>query len=153
MSQNTRPVSRDGSSESVEHQNVFSESKHEKQEGVQVHSGGVDLGQENINAVLANPLAGIPQEQLMLDGENFARQYGLGHLTNEFQKGAILAQDPFAFEGLNILNQEEKDALMKEQTHRWHQPFTLYWLVVMCSIAAAVQGVSCVVYHQVFECS
>ena len=106
-----------------------------------IHSGGVDIVHDNVNALLANPLAGIPQDQLMLDGENFARQYGLAHLTDEFRKGAVLAQDPLAFEHIDILTSEEKNALRREQTHRWDQPFQLYWLVVMCSVAAAVQGV------------
>ena len=123
----------------------------EKHTDVKVHNKGVEPGIENINAVLANPLAGIPREQLMMDGENFARQYGLGHLAKEFSKGAVIAQDPLAFETLDFLSAEEKAALMREQTHRWDQPLTLYWLVVMCSVAAAVQGVRFIAVLLSFE--
>ncbi|KLO20378.1 proton myo-inositol cotransporter [Schizopora paradoxa] len=114
--------------------------EHTEKNGTNTHVGGVDIVHDNVNALLANPLAGIPQDQLMLDGENFARQYGLAHLTDEFRKGAVLAQDPLAFEHIDILTAEEKTALRREQTHRWDQPFQLYWLVIMCSVAAAVQG-------------
>lgn len=100
----------------------------------------IDPAAENINAKLANPLAGIPQDQLLRDGAAFARKHNLSHLENEFAKGAIVAQDPLGFENLDILTEEEKAVLRREQTHRWSQPFTLYWLVIMCSICAAVQG-------------
>lgn len=39
------------------------------------------------------------------------------------------------------LSEEDKIILRRETTHRWHQPKTLYALVVLCSMAAAVQGV------------
>ncbi|EJD03083.1 proton myo-inositol cotransporter [Fomitiporia mediterranea MF3/22] len=101
---------------------------------------GVDPAIENINAKLANPLAGIPQDQLMRDGALFARQHGLTDLETEFAKGALIAQDPLAFETLDVLTEDDKAVLRNEQHSRWDQPLTLYWLVVMCSICAAVQG-------------
>ena len=62
-------------------------------------------------------------------------------MASDFAKGALVAQDPMCFETLGILEEHERTALRREQTHQWSQPFTLYWLVVMCSICAAVQGV------------
>ncbi|KAF7795693.1 hypothetical protein EIP86_006858 [Pleurotus ostreatoroseus] len=94
----------------------------------------------NANAKLANPLEGIPQDQLLSDASRFARDYGLAHLTNEFKKGAILAQNPKSWETNPIFNEEDRHVLRDELTHRWSQPFQLYWLVIMCSLAAAVQG-------------
>ncbi|TCD65600.1 hypothetical protein EIP91_002447 [Steccherinum ochraceum] len=94
----------------------------------------------NVNAKLANPLAGIPREQLMDDGGNFAREHGLGHLEDVFRKGALVAQDPSIFETLDDLDEDDKNALRRETTHRWDQPWQLYYLVIMCSLAAAVQG-------------
>lgn len=96
----------------------------------------------NINAKLANPLAGIPADQLMEDGANFAQERGLGHLKDVFRKAALVAQDPTAFESLDILNEDDKAVLRREITHRWSQPWQLYYLVILCSMAAAVQGVS-----------
>ncbi|KAL6300612.1 hypothetical protein BKA93DRAFT_828919 [Sparassis latifolia] len=99
-----------------------------------------NAGPINENVKLANPLAGIPHEQLAEDAAEFAKTHGLGHLTEEFKKGAIIAQDPTAFESLTILTDEDKDVLRRELTHRWHQPWQLYYLVILCSMAAAVQG-------------
>lgn len=95
---------------------------------------------ENVNAKLANPLSGIPQEQLMENAAAFARAHDLGHLEGIFQKGALVAQDPTAFESLDLLDEEDKNWLRREATHRWDQPKMLYYLVVLCSVAAAVQG-------------
>lgn len=106
---------------------------------------------ENINARLANPLAGIPHDQLIRDAENFAKQYGLGDLTDEFRKGALLAQEPLAYDSIPLLSDEERAIMHREQTHRWDQPMTLYWLVVMCSVAAAVQGVGFTGFSAIIE--
>lgn len=79
---------------------------------------GFDPTAENINARLANPLAGIPREQVARDGEEFAKKFGLGHLTDEFRKGALVAQDPLAFESFEELTEDEKAALRREITVR-----------------------------------
>ena len=102
----------------------------------------IDTAGHNVNAKLANPLEGIPHDQLMANAARFAQEHGLGHLTQEFQKGALVAQDPSAFESLSQLTAEDKAILRREVTHRWSQPWELYYLVIMCSLAAAVQGVS-----------
>ncbi|KZT72160.1 hypothetical protein DAEQUDRAFT_664568 [Daedalea quercina L-15889] len=94
----------------------------------------------NPNARIANPLEGIPQDQLIADAAAFAKSHGLGHATEEFQKGALVAQDPTAFEALPLLNDEDRLVLRREMTHRWAQPLQLYYLVILCSMAAAVQG-------------
>ena len=94
------------------------------------------------NIKLANPLAGIPHDQLMDDAANFAKSHGLGHLEDDFRRGALVAQDPTIFESLPLLSEDDKVALRRELTHRWDQPLQLYYLVIMCSLAAAVQGVS-----------
>ncbi|KAJ7066837.1 hypothetical protein B0H15DRAFT_958330 [Mycena belliarum] len=45
------------------------------------------------NNKLANPLQGIPREQLIADVDRFAEDFGLKHLTTELRKGALVAQD------------------------------------------------------------
>lgn len=120
--------------------------------------GAVGGASSNKNAILANPLAGVPRETLMNDAATFAHAHGLGHLEKEFIKGALIAQDPVAFENLDILSEEEKEVFRREITHRWSQPKDLYLCVVliffrsyaanvnkcslciMCAVAAAVQG-------------
>ncbi|THV06802.1 hypothetical protein K435DRAFT_644602 [Dendrothele bispora CBS 962.96] len=92
------------------------------------------------NIKLANPLVGLSHEQLIQDGRAFAESHDLADLSLEFQKGALVAQDPLAFEDLPLLDEEDKAILRREVTHKWDQPKTLYYLVVLCSLAAAVQG-------------
>ncbi|KAH8107850.1 MFS sugar transporter [Cristinia sonorae] len=101
------------------------------------HIGNVD---QNINAKLANPLAGIPQDKLMEDAATFAEAHELGHLKDVFRRAALVAQDPLAFESIDDLTEDDKAILRREITHRWSQPWQLYYLVILCSLAAAVQG-------------
>ena len=103
----------------------------------------VDDAITKANAKLANPLAGLSHEQLMENGAEFARTHGLGHSEDLFRKGALAAQDPLAFDGISHFTEAEKDIFRREYTHRWDHPATLYYLVILCSVAAAVQGVSC----------
>ncbi|KPV73265.1 uncharacterized protein RHOBADRAFT_65418 [Rhodotorula graminis WP1] len=94
----------------------------------------------NPNALLENPLQGISHERLEAMGRAFAREKGLGEYEEEFAKGAQVAQDPLAFESLTMLNDEDRNVLRREITHKWHQPWQLYFLTICCSMAAAVQG-------------
>ncbi|KAK1229186.1 hypothetical protein PQX77_007758 [Marasmius sp. AFHP31] len=100
----------------------------------------VDPGTENLNAKLANPLAGIPRNELVEQAKAFAQKFDLEDLSEYIQKGALVAQDPTAFEELTELDEADKEALRREVTHKWSQPKTLYYLVVLCSMAACVQG-------------
>ncbi|KAH9170952.1 hypothetical protein EDB89DRAFT_2071406 [Lactarius sanguifluus] len=100
----------------------------------------VDNAISNINVKLANPLAGLSHEELMASGTEFARTHGLGHLEEEFKKGALAAQDPLAFENVPYFTEDDKKIFRRELTHRWDHPGTLYHLVILCSVAAAVQG-------------
>ncbi|KAK0438695.1 uncharacterized protein EV420DRAFT_1623247 [Desarmillaria tabescens] len=95
---------------------------------------------QNINAKLANPLAGLSHEQLIQDAKDFAKRYDLDDLSLELQKGALVAQDTTLFETLPLLDEDDRIALRRELTHRWDQPKMLYYLVILCSVAAAVQG-------------
>ncbi|KAJ3966059.1 hypothetical protein EV361DRAFT_936808 [Lentinula raphanica] len=104
------------------------------------HTNSQDGSFQNLNAKLANPLAHICHEQLMEDAKVFAETHGLEDLVVEFQKGALVAQDPSRFEDLTQLDEEDKAVLKRELTHKWDQPYMLYYLVILCSMAAAVQG-------------
>lgn len=52
----------------------------------------------------------------------------------------MLAQNPKGYREVPGLTQEEMTVIEREYTHRWSHPRRLYFLVIMCSIAAAVQG-------------
>ncbi|GAA6059742.1 hypothetical protein JCM10212_001950 [Sporobolomyces blumeae] len=92
------------------------------------------------SAKIENPLVGISLDRLEAMGRMFAREKGLEQHEVEFAKGAQVAQDPEAFEALDLLNDEDKAALRRESLNKWDHPKTLYFLVVCCSAAACVQG-------------
>ncbi|GAA5951544.1 hypothetical protein JCM3765_005965 [Sporobolomyces pararoseus] len=94
----------------------------------------------NVNDALENPLSGISLERLEAMGRAFANEKGLGQYETEFAKGAQVAQDPLAFESIEMLNDEDRNVLRREVTHKWDHPKMLYFLVVCCSMCAAVQG-------------
>ena len=96
----------------------------------------------DVNAKLANPLAGFSKEELRLRGRDYAIEHSL---TNEedlraFEVGAMLAQDPDSFEECQDISASDMDVLRKEFTNRWSQPKLLYLIIVLCSTCAAVQG-------------
>ena len=86
---------------------------------------------ENIAAIFENPLAGIPREQLFEDVGNFCRKFGLQDYLDIFQKGALISQSPATALDLPDLNDDEKDAIRREKTHKWSQPWQLYFMACM----------------------
>ncbi|KAI1128012.1 sugar transporter-domain-containing protein [Nemania abortiva] len=106
------------------------------------HVTRIDINQ-NLDAKIRNPLAGIPREQLLADVEEFAHGNGLDEYVGLLRKGALVAQDPTCFEdiqGAEALDEAEIYALKREVTHKWSVPRTLYLTIITCSIGAAVQG-------------
>jgi hypothetical protein len=117
-----------------------------------------DHSRGNLNAVFENPLAGISREQLFKNVEEFCSKYDLIDHVETFKKGALISQDPASATSLPELSDDEKEALEREHTHKWSQPWQLYFLAcmspdskgyepkltsslqAMCSVAAAVQG-------------
>ena len=87
------------------------------------------LSQNAINAMLENPLAGKSRESVIRDARRFARDHGMAEDEEDFVKGALVARDPDNFENIPELSEEDKAALRFEITHKWRQPFTLYFLV------------------------
>ena len=101
----------------------------------------VDLtDQRKLNAKIENPLAHVPRDKLLEDIEIFCQQHDLTDDFEMFRKAALVAQRPHAYQEMSELTDVEKNALEREHTHRWDQPWMLYWLVSMSSMAAAVQG-------------
>ncbi|KAJ5174750.1 uncharacterized protein N7482_000627 [Penicillium canariense] len=94
----------------------------------------------HLNAIFDNPLAGIPREQLMKDVHEFCRRFNLMADLETFQKGALISQSPETAATMPELNESERESLIREKTHKWSQPWELYFLAIMCSLAAAVQG-------------
>ncbi|KAL8788510.1 MAG: hypothetical protein Q9195_007249 [Heterodermia aff. obscurata] len=94
---------------------------------------------DKLNAMFENPLAGIPRDQLFADVDKFCNENNLSAYNEVFRKGALVAQNPSGAQDLDILNQADKHILEQEYTHKWSHPKQLYYLVIMCSLCAAVQ--------------
>ncbi|KAJ5429846.1 Major facilitator superfamily domain general substrate transporter [Penicillium cf. griseofulvum] len=82
----------------------------------------------------------IDLESRSPDVVEFCTKYDLmGHIET-FKKGALISQNPASATSLPEISEEEREALEREHTHKWSQPWQLYFLASMCSLAAAVQG-------------
>ncbi|KAJ5239427.1 hypothetical protein N7468_004046 [Penicillium chermesinum] len=112
---------------------------HSEKKGI-AHDELEGRGRDNLNAVFENPLAGIPRDELFRNVEEFCTKFGLLDDLEVFKKGALISQSPATAASLPELNEAEREALVREHTHKWHQPWQLYFLTVMCSLSAAVQG-------------
>lgn len=89
---------------------------------------------------IKNPLTDISKDQLLQDVDNFAEQKGLTDILPLLRKGALVAQKPRDFESIPELDDDEKETLRNEVTHRWRHPRALYFTIILNSIAAAIQG-------------
>jgi hypothetical protein len=96
----------------------------------------------NINAKIANPLAGFTREELYKKGEAYAREHQMGEDEDirAFQIGAQLAQNPNRYDDVQGLTDEERAVLSKEISNKWSQPWLMYLVIILCSTCAAVQG-------------
>ncbi|KAI1924376.1 hypothetical protein LOY89_000993 [Ophidiomyces ophidiicola] len=93
-----------------------------------------------LNAIFENPLAQLSREQLLADVEKFCKKFNLTEHVETFKKGALVSQNPEGAMDLPELDDADREALTREQTHKWSQPMALYHLTIMCAVAAAVQG-------------
>lgn len=76
----------------------------------------------------------------MDDVKSYATQHDLTALTEVLQKGALAGQNPTEIDSIPELTEEDRVVLREEVTHRWKQPWALYYTIVLNSIAAAIQG-------------
>jgi hypothetical protein len=113
-----------------------------KASGAVPESVDADQLRANINAKIANPLAGFSHAQLAQKGEEYVRTNNVGNEEDirAFRLGAILAQDPNRHAEVDGLTTEESEVLSKEIAKKWSQPRLLYLVIVLCSTCAAVQG-------------
>ena len=105
--------------------------------------GSFRMRQPSVSAQLRNPLAGKTETDVLRDVDQFVDEKGLNEFRDEFQKGALLARvinRQGGYEHVPQISEAERDVLRYEQTHRWKQPFMLYFLVVLCAGSAIVQG-------------
>ena len=106
-------------------------------------SGSVTSRRKSVCAKLINPLAGLSKHEIFRDVETFCHEKGLDEHVEVFKKGALAAQvqnRENGFEHIKELSEDERDTLRYEVAHKWHQPFQLYFLTVLCAGSAIVQG-------------
>ncbi|KAH6848313.1 hypothetical protein B0I37DRAFT_161104 [Chaetomium sp. MPI-CAGE-AT-0009] len=91
---------------------------------------------------LATPLAGLSPERLRIMGEDYAKLAGLtsDEDMRAFRLGAMIAGDNTQYDQIPELTDREREVLERETTHKWSNPSMLYWVVIICSLCAAVQG-------------
>jgi sugar porter (SP) family MFS transporter len=94
----------------------------------------------NDSGEIRNPLVGVPKEQLLQDVETFATENQLLDILPLLKKGALLAQNPHDLNAVDGLTDSERADIEMEITHRWRHPRTLYFTIILNSIAAAIQG-------------
>ncbi|KAG5362849.1 Arabinose-proton symporter [Yarrowia sp. B02] len=105
------------------------------------HKEGLGPG-NGLNADLdpENPLTRYTRNELLEIASAFAKENGLEDKVDAFRKGALVAQDPANFENIDILDDNDRYWLNREITHKWDHPMKVYYIVICCSLAAAVQG-------------
>lgn len=75
----------------------------------------LDLTKPNTSGRIANPLAGIPREQLLRDVDDFLGDKGIDNADREyFHKGAISAQNPGNHHELDAFDDADRAALDRE---------------------------------------
>ncbi|KAI0892611.1 hypothetical protein F4806DRAFT_237235 [Annulohypoxylon nitens] len=97
---------------------------------------------QNVHARIINPLAGISKDNLRLQVKGFCIEYGFQDKEDVFFRGALAAQNPTEEAYMNIpeLTDDDKLALRREITHKWHLPRHLYYAIALCSLGSALQG-------------
>lgn len=109
-----------------------------------VAQSAAERARQSLNAKLANPLQGYNYNELKKMGRAYAYEHALAEPEDvrALEIGACLARNPGDVDDARSfgVTDEELVVLEKELSHRWSQPFTLYLVIVLCSICAAVQG-------------
>jgi len=115
---------------------------------------------------LQNPLAGRDKETLEADAVSFCEKHGLMDygssrfrklsrrspwltlcdIVEDFKRGAVLAGFPHEAEKVEGLTPEELTALHDEKTNKWKQPWPVYYVAIISSMAAVVQGMEYVIH-------
>jgi hypothetical protein len=80
------------------------------------------------------------KEQVVVDARAFAQSHDMSEHVDLFQRAALVAREPKAFEFITELDEQERIALAYERDHKWHGPFMLWYAISLCAVGAATQG-------------
>lgn len=61
-------------------------------------------------------------------------------VVEDYKRGAVLAAFPHEAEKVVGLTPEELTAIHNEKTNKWKQPWPVYYIAIISSMAAVVQG-------------
>lgn len=119
----------------------------------------------DLSTKLQNPLAGKDRATLEADAVAFCERHDLmgygawrspGFFRNpslipfdvvkDYKKGAVLAAFLHEAEKVEGLTEDELTALHNEKTNKWKQPWQVYYIAIISSMAAVVQGMEYVVF-------
>lgn len=87
-----------------------------------------DVREGDVAAVFENPLARVPEDELMRNVEEFCEKFELMEHLEDMKKGALVSKSPDNIEDATFLNDQEKETIIRERTHKWDHPWMLYWL-------------------------
>jgi hypothetical protein len=76
------------------------------------------------------------------DYTRFIESYDLLDSADVFRKAAFLLQNEVRPEDGPNITKTELEALQAETDHKWSQPWSLYFTILMCSIGAVEQGMA-----------
>ncbi|KAH9814218.1 hypothetical protein DFH28DRAFT_895265 [Melampsora americana] len=93
-----------------------------------------------LSAKLQNPLTGLSIEELEAAAIEFCEKNALLDQVDNFKRGAVLAADPKNLERITHITDEERQFIDAETSHKWRQPMIMYYIAVISSMAAIVQG-------------
>lgn len=83
---------------------------------------------DRLNAAFENPLANVPDDQLLRDVEDFCDKYDLMEHLDDMKKGALTAKNYDDVDNVDFLDPWEKEIIVRERTHKWDHPKMLYYL-------------------------
>ena len=67
-------------------------------------------------------------------------------IVEDFKRGAVLAGFPHDEDMIEGVTPEELAALHDEKTNKWKQPWQVYYVAIISSMAAVVQGMEYVIF-------
>lgn len=104
---------------------------------------------------IQNPLYGLSRETLYKMADDFCVEHDFTEKQDLFRRASVLAQNPNDFESLAELTDDDKHWIRRETTReyptqafmlrelmrdKWSHPWQLYYLIIVASLASAVQG-------------
>ncbi|THW98141.1 MFS transporter [Aureobasidium pullulans] len=115
------------------------EKLHLEKEHNELYETALDF-ENNKPGEVKNPLAGLTKAEIFRNVETYAQKYELNVIVDLLKKGALVAQNPGHPEAIEELSARELESIQAEKTHRWRHPKTLYAMVALNSVGAAIQG-------------